>query len=178
MDHTDVERETSALDRTADLERVFTSFRRPLVSYVSRRFRGDSDDIVDEVFLIAVRKQSTLPFEDDQLRAWLFACARRVIANRVRWRARLDRFSALSTPLAESTSAPDRERDLAVHQALAAMRERDRELLLLVEWDGASVAVAAQVLDLPLSTVTNRLKVARESFARAFSRFATEQGGR
>jgi DNA-directed RNA polymerase specialized sigma24 family protein len=44
-----------------------------------------------------------------------------------------------------------------------------REALMLVEWDGLSVAEAAVVLGVPGTTVTKRLHSAREVFVKNYS---------
>lgn len=166
---------TPMTDPTIDFERFFRAHRDRVATYVIRRYRGDVPDVVDEVFLIAWRKYDTLPADDQARQAWLYATARRVIANRVRWRARLDRFSTLSEPLS-STESPDvAEHDVAVHEALASLRERDRELLLLVEWDGLTIDAAADALQLPSTTITARLRAAREAFRRSYQSLSTTE---
>jgi len=157
----------------AQFEELFTAHRDDLSRYVLRRYTGDAQDIVNEVFLIAWTKFSDVPADLEPQRWWLFAVARRVIANRVRWRARLDRFSVLSQPLARHSDGAIPDADAAVRRALADLNESDRELLLLVEWDGLSVDGVAQVLGLPATTVTKRLRAARERFKRSYIRWST-----
>lgn len=160
-----------------DFSSLYTAHRGSIHRYVARRYSGDIDDVVDEVFLIAWTKRSQAPEAEAQ--AWLYAVARRVIANKVRWQARLDRFSLLAGPLASSHAPGAGERDTAVHEALSALREADRELLLLMEWEGLSAEGAAAALGLPVTTVTKRLRSARESFRRAFAlAVATPREGR
>jgi RNA polymerase sigma-70 factor, ECF subfamily len=152
-----------------NFELLYMKHHESIRRYVTRRYSGDINDVVDEVFLIAWTKRELLPVNEAQLAAWLFGAARRVIANKVRWQARLDRFSSLAEPLAPTEAPSSRECDLAVHEALRQLREGDRELLLLVEWEGLSVESAADALGLPVTTVTKRLRAARERFRRAFA---------
>lgn len=49
--------------------------------------------------------------------------------------------------------------------ALAALRPADRELLLLIGWDEVTPAQAAQILRVRPSTLSMRLKRARERLA-------------
>lgn len=153
-------------------ERDFTQFvadnQADVTRYVIRRFRGDVHDVVSDVFAIAWQKRSTLPDDRIQRRAWLFATARRVIANRVRWRKRLDRFSTMIEPLVESETTLDDDNRFVVHQALGNLREQDRELLMLTEWDGLSIAETARVLSIPETTVSSRLRAARSAFRRVY----------
>jgi DNA-directed RNA polymerase specialized sigma24 family protein len=44
-----------------------------------------------------------------------------------------------------------------------------REALMLVEWDGLSIAEAAAVLGIPETTLTKRLHSAREVFVKNYS---------
>jgi len=153
---------------------VFVQEQQDAVArYVMRRFGGDAHDVVNDVFAIAWQKRASLPVDSTQRRAWLFATARKVIANRVRWRKRLDRFHSQIEPLTASEGGEQSDEQAAVHQALAKLRERDREVLLLIEWDGLSIAEAAQVLAVPESTVTSRIRAARRSFRQAYEALTT-----
>jgi RNA polymerase sigma-70 factor (ECF subfamily) len=59
--------------------------------------------------------------------------------------------------------------DHRVGAALASLGERDRELLLLVAWEGLSVTEAAEALAVKAGTVAVRLHRARQRFARALA---------
>jgi RNA polymerase sigma factor (sigma-70 family) len=161
----------------ARFESLYRAHVDHVARYVFRRYVGDTNDVVSEVFLIAWEKFNSLPIAVEEQRWWLFATARRVIANRVRWRARHDRFSMLARPLTTDSAAHMSDEDAIVHLALGDLREADRELLLLVEWEGLSVDGAASVLGLPVSTVTQRLRAARERFKRLYLRWSAPVAG-
>lgn len=59
--------------------------------------------------------------------------------------------------------------DERVARALARVRERDRELLMLVAWEGLSHAEVAQALGIRLGTLAVRLHRARQQFAQALA---------
>ncbi|MHB8060335.1 MAG: RNA polymerase sigma factor, partial [Gaiellaceae bacterium] len=65
-----------------------------IASYCSWRSRspGDEQDAVAEVFLTAWRRLDDVP-EGDAARPWLYATARRVMANQARGHARRARLS-------------------------------------------------------------------------------------
>ena len=77
---------------------------------------------------------------------WLYATARRVIANQRRSRRRRD---ALHERLVlEATFIPQdpTSEQALVHEALRRLGPADREVLLLAEWEGLSPAQIASVL--------------------------------
>jgi RNA polymerase sigma factor (sigma-70 family) len=55
-----------------------------------------------------------------------------------------------------------------VHEALAALAPRDREVLLLAEWEGLTPAEMARVMHCPAVTIRGRLHRARRRFRAAF----------
>lgn len=128
---------------------------------------GDVEDAVAEVFLIAWRRLDDVP-PGEEARAWLYATARRVRANQARASARRGR---LNEKLSVQPVAVEVEEDLlagSVHEALAALGPRDREVLLLAEWEGLSPAEIARVMHSPAVTVRGRLHRARRRFRAAF----------
>jgi RNA polymerase sigma-70 factor (ECF subfamily) len=144
--------------------------------YVLRRFDAQgADDVVADVFVVCWWRLGDVP--DDPL-PWLLAVARRVLANRRRRDARQGALArALRFERPPVGIAPgDAQHGTGVWPALAALSERDRELLLLVAWEGLSTAGAAQVLGVRPNTCSARLSRARRRFARALSA-ETQQAG-
>lgn len=146
--------------------------------YVRRRWDAQSaDDVVADVFVVAWRRLSEIP--DDPL-PWLLGVARRVLANR---RRGADRERALRERMrSESLAAPaPAQRDApashaAVWEALVALSERDREVLLLVAWEDLAPARAARVLGIGANTFAVRLYRARRRFRRALAATAVQAG--
>ena len=141
--------------------------RTQVVRYVTRRLRWDIDDVVEEAFVTAWRKRALIPQAASDQIVWLYAIARRVIANKVRWRTRLDLFNRAHEPLIVTSTNGDSEglTALLVHSAIRRMRPQDREVLLLVEWDGCSIDEAASVLGITSSAAGKRIGAARIAFA-------------
>lgn len=156
-----------------DYEHWFADFynRRydAVYGYALRRANsGTAADIVSETFLIAWRKSTELT--PDRELPWLFATARRVISNSRRGD---ERRSALVSVLSGTTinvTDPRNSIDTAAHVrvALEAMPEGDREVLLLVAWDGLDMAAAAKTVNCNAATFRVRLHRARKRFRAAW----------
>jgi len=150
----------------------FTEHKQFVARFIARRSYFDQDDILNEVFLIAWRKWNKLPTVVDEQRLWLYGIARRVIANKQRWKARLDKFNLLSEPLNVINRDPSAQSNmsLAVHEALGAISPEHREVLMLTEWDQLSTRDVAKMLQVPETTITKRLHAARHTFAAAYTK--------
>lgn len=152
------------MSRRQQFERLYDDHAAAVQAYARRRIdEATADDIVSDVFLTAWRRaDETL----DDPRAWLLAVARRVLANQRRSTQRqvalFERMSA--TPPAQSETPTDRS-SAPVLRALSALRPADRELLLLIGWDEVTPAQAARILGVRASTLSMRLKRARERLA-------------
>jgi RNA polymerase sigma factor (sigma-70 family) len=123
---------------------------------------------VAEVFLIAWRRLDDVP-AGEAARPWLYATARRVVANQARADARRSRLNEKlnSQPVAiEQTE----EEPLAgqVREALAALGPRDCELLFLAECEGLTATEIGGVMHRPSVTVRVRLHRAKRRFRAAF----------
>ena len=94
------------------------------------------------------------------------ATARRVIANQRRSSRRqaalYERLAVDGAPVVQEPPSADREETL-VHEALGRLRQRDREVLLLAEWEGLSPAQIAAVMACPAITARGRLHRAKAS---------------
>ncbi len=160
--------ETGALGRElaqAEFSRLYREQGRALLTYALRRVedREDAADVVAETFLIAWRRLGEVP-KDTGARLWLYAVARRVIANlhrTERRRTRLGQRLAESLRTELATQAAPRGEAAAALRAMAGLGDEDRELLLLVSWDGLSPSEAARVLRISSLAARSRLHRAR-----------------
>jgi RNA polymerase sigma factor (sigma-70 family) len=161
--------------RRRRFEVLFASYSSDIVAYCGWRADSASDaqDAVSEVFLTAWRRLDDLP-DGDAARVWLYATARRVIANQRRsTRRRVTLYERLAFHAAPAvvqeppSSGPGREETL-VHEALGRLGPRDREVLLLAEWEDLSPAQIAVVLGCPAVTARGRLHRARRRFRAVF----------
>ena len=147
---------------------IYAAHADAVLSYARRRAHAaDAEDVLAEVFLVAWRRLDEVP---DDARLWLLGVARRVLANQRRGRTRQlavrDRL-ALSEP-GHASAIDTRGADRAA-RALDRLSESDRELLLLLAWEGLSNDEAAQVLGIRPRTLRVRVHRARRRFARALA---------
>lgn len=151
-----------------DFNEVYVAARPYVKRYVTRRMQGDVDDVVDEVFLTAWRRRDKMPVVEDELLMWLYGIARRVTANKVRWHRRRERFQKSIEPLTSGSNSGESTSidSMVVHAALAKLKPADREILMLVEWEGLTVRQSAEVLEVTESAAGKRLAAAREAFRR------------
>jgi RNA polymerase sigma-70 factor (ECF subfamily) len=146
-----------------------TSFSR-LLGYTVRRTQTPEDaaDAASETFLIAWRRLDDVP-TGEPARLWLYATARRVLANQRRSSARRTRLSErLRSELdvaAEAREQSSEDLDL-VRRAMARLRQDDRELLGLVAWEGLDPAELATVLGCSRNAAKIRTHRARKRLAR------------
>jgi len=145
--------------------RLYREQGRAVLAYALRRVEDGEDaaDVVAETFLVAWRRLGEVP-SGEGARLWLYAVARRVIANlhrTERRRTRLGRRLAesLRTEL-ETQPAPAGEAAETL-RAMTDLDEEDRELLLLVAWEGISPSEAAKVLGVSSLAARSRLHRAR-----------------
>lgn len=134
----------------------------------------DPDDLLHEVFIIALRKPQDL-LTADAPKAWLYGVAVKVAASRRRT-AKLRRFFGLEdvgeVASAESSSRTAEQRDAArrVEQVLSKLSDKKREVLVLHELQGLPGEEIAAALQVPLKTVWTRLFHARKDFAAELAR--------
>jgi RNA polymerase sigma-70 factor (ECF subfamily) len=148
-------------------EQMYRAHADAVKTYARRRSDAQTaDEVVGDVFLVAWRRLAEVP--DDPL-PWLLGVARRALANRRRTVAREQALhgriqSELAASAAESlTGAGSDER---VFGALRRLDERDREVLLLVAWEGLTPAQGAAVIGVRPNTFSTRLSRARRRFQR------------
>jgi RNA polymerase sigma-70 factor (ECF subfamily) len=157
-------------------EQIFRDCYGGVVRYATRRVGAEAvQDVVSETFLVAWRRRGELRGEP---LPWLLGIARRVAANQRRAGLRREdlarRVQLEPTALSQSRGEPGvRDRQLAV--ALASLRERDREALLLVVWDGLEHREAAKVMGCTTGALTVRVHRARRRLARALADAGAER---
>lgn len=147
---------------------LFQSNYHLILGYASRRVEGaDAHDVVAETFTIAWRRIDAIP-AGDEARLWLYATARRVVANHRRAERRRLRLVARlhADPTAAAPAEPQLGGDIA--RAFAALGPEDRDLLGLVAWEGLGTDELARVLGCSPPAVRLRLHRARRRFAQAF----------
>jgi RNA polymerase sigma factor (sigma-70 family) len=164
------------VERRRRFDALFAAFGADIVGYCEWRAASPSDaqDAAADVFLTAWRRLDDLP-EGDAARMWLYGTARRVIANQRRSsRRRVALQDRLTAEMSPTPPAVGRDPEEAlVHEALHRLGPRDREVLLLAEWEGLSPAQIAVVLGCLTVTARGRLHRARRRFRDAFEELSS-----
>ncbi|GAA4232452.1 RNA polymerase sigma factor [Actinomadura meridiana] len=154
------------------LEEMYAAHFDAVARYASRRTNSPDDavDVLGETFLTAWRRLDDVP-QGDEARLWLYAVARRVLANHRRGAARRELLvTRLRREFAEVTGVQRPSDTGAVQAAFGQLSDDDRELLSLTGWEGLSPGEIAQVLGCKAGTARARLHRARKRFARALAR--------
>jgi RNA polymerase sigma-70 factor (ECF subfamily) len=138
--------------------------------YVSRRASAALvDDILAETFLVAWRRFDDVPAE---ARPWLLGVARKVLATQLRSLRRReslrDRLLFATRPPGEGNQRPT----TPATDALARLREQDREAITLVAWDGLTPTQAAAVLGQSSGAFRVRLHRAKRRLRRELEQAA------
>ncbi len=143
-----------------------------VLGYVLRRVEqpADAGDVVSEVFLVAWRRFDEAPPGDG--RPWLFGIARHVLSNYHRSRRRSQRLGLRLRERLARDVVPDPAAGIAewdrIRRVLMKLSPDDRELLMLVGWDGLTPTEAATVIGIAPGTARMRLARARTRFREHF----------
>ncbi|WP_430783063.1 RNA polymerase sigma factor [Actinoplanes sp. G11-F43] len=153
-------------------ERFAPLFDRHAVAihrYLGRRIGTPADDLLAETFLIAFRRRADYQPLRLEVRPWLFGIATNVLRRHVRQEER--RYRALARAAGEQPrphtddTVDDRVDAVALRAdlaaALAKLKARDRDALLLLAYAQLSYAEIAATLDIPVGTVRSRINRAR-----------------
>lgn len=138
-------------------EQVFDEHFRAVSAYALRRAsHADAEEAVAETFLVAWRRLAEVPSD---AKPWLLEVTRRVLANQRRAAGRREALRARVAEECERGSEPGRRPPII--QALGRISTGDREILLLVAWDGLSTREAAVILGCSATAAKVRLHRAR-----------------
>lgn len=127
------------------------------------RHHADADDLVQ----IAIERALTRYRQWDpqsRLDSWIFSIIRNAWIDEVRQRQRRGQHLDLDE-IGDSVgdAADTRIEMMSVQQALATLPEEQRTAVSLVLVEGLSYKEAAQVMDIPIGTLTSRLARGREA---------------
>ncbi|WP_343905353.1 sigma-70 family RNA polymerase sigma factor [Nocardioides aquiterrae] len=150
-----------------EIEDLYRRHADELRGYLYRRAGPAGADLLGEVFVVALQRRSDLPAPELR-RAWLFGTARRLLLAADRTARRRHSAEAERARLADAVPPGEDDRSAvtrAVQQALASLREQDRELIRLTEWERLPVTEAAMVLGVRAGTARVRLHRARRALA-------------
>jgi RNA polymerase sigma-70 factor (ECF subfamily) len=129
--------------------------------------RAEAEEIAQETFLRAHRALREFRGEA-RLGTWLYAIASRLCLNRLasgsRRHERSDDIALAQAPAVDGDTGGSLERgelQAALHEAVAALPEERRLVIVLRDLEGLSYEEVAEVLGVPLNTVRSRLHRAR-----------------
>jgi RNA polymerase sigma factor (sigma-70 family) len=137
--------------------------------YLGRRVGELADDLLSETFLVAFRRRADYRAEHVEVRPWLLGIATRIVQGQQRSERRRYRALAREAGTVHHGTDPDEVLDrldasalrAPIAAALAALKDRDRDVLLLFAWGELGYDEIAAVLDVPVGTVRSRLNRAR-----------------
>jgi RNA polymerase sigma-70 factor, ECF subfamily len=170
-------------DRTATMRfRSLVETHHDFVWRSLRRFGvpvSDLDDAAQEVFMVAARRLED--FVEERERAFLYGTASRVASTRRRGLRRHpeDASDQIDERPAEELD-PEELNELRLarpllQEILDAMGEEVRAVFVLAEIEELPTREIAGLLDVPLGTVSSRLRAGREEFQAAVRRLAARQ---
>ena len=142
----------------------------PRLRRLARALTGhaaDADDLV-QVALERALAHGAQWRPDARLDAWVFGILRNAWRDEVRSRGRWQQvFAPEEAGMAVGEASVERHAEtLSLAAALAQLPDEQREAVALVLVEGLSYAEAAEVLDVPVGTVTSRLARGRAALQR------------
>jgi RNA polymerase sigma-70 factor (ECF subfamily) len=142
------------------VDALFREYGADVLAYALRRTDGETaEDVVADVFLIAWRRAERVPDREPVL--WLYAVARRVLANQRRATRRREALVDVLGTLAGRHGAAHEPDGSPLTAALGRLRPHDREVLMLTAWEGLDATQAATVLGCTPPAIHTRLHRAR-----------------
>lgn len=162
----------------ARFSRLYRDHEREILRYALRRSDEPQDaaDVVAETFLVAWRRLAEVP-TSGEARLWLYATARRVLANNRRGIRRRTRLAERLREELRQQLPWQPARDRPVLDALAGMADADRELLMLVGMEELTPSEAARVLGISTMAARTRLHRARRRLRARLAQGVEEMPG-
>jgi len=142
------------------------------------------DDVVQDVFLVVHRRLGDFQGRSSA-KTWLYGIVRRVVADHRRTQRRKpgldtpgpaegDLDAMTSGEQSPQASVEQAERVRLLHRLLAELDDDKREVFVLSELEGLTMAEIAEALDVNPNTISSRLRAARREFEAALDRVTRE----
>jgi RNA polymerase sigma-70 factor (ECF subfamily) len=156
--------EDQALEREFEVRLVESSTLAFRVAFSVLRQREDAEDVAQEAFAKAHRRFRQLR-DRDRFRAWLVRLTWRLAIDRQRAERRrlaheLEHAGIAATPAGTNVAA--RQRAAELWQAIDALPDKLRMVVVLSSIEGHDLREVAALLDVPEGTVKSRLFIARQ----------------
>ncbi|HEX8282952.1 MAG TPA: sigma-70 family RNA polymerase sigma factor [Pyrinomonadaceae bacterium] len=142
-----------------------------------------AEEVTHDCFLSLVRRPGAFDPSRAALRTYLYAAARNLSAKHLRRHGgEFPVEDLLDEPEAEERDGPlrrllDAELSEQVREAVAALPELQREVVLLVEFEELSLAETAAIVGADVGTVKSRLHRARRRLRRALDSYFKSECG-
>jgi len=143
---------------------LFSRYKQPIYGFFRRRTRdaARAEELTQEAFLVLVRKASA--YEPKALfRTYLYAIAFKILRAHRRKAVFRAAFFGDSGKTREAGRGDATEAGLWVRRAVEKLDRKDREILMLREYEQLNYDEIATLLSLPLNTVRSRLFRARQA---------------
>lgn len=167
-------------DRAA-LEALYDRYARTIYVFAAHVLdRPTAEEVVQEVFVILLRKAAQFDPNRGAFRIWLMAIARNRIVDELR-RRRRERGATVTGPIEELLAeTPDTTADVAdtatarassdgVLRALKTLPPEQRRVVLLAYFGGLTHAGIAKALGCPLGTVKKRIRLGMRKLRKAMA---------
>jgi RNA polymerase sigma-70 factor (ECF subfamily) len=159
----------------AEFQAVFDAHKDAVYRFVWRMARSPAaaEDITQDVFVALLRAPDRFDPARATLRAFLLGIARNLVLKH--WRAE-HRFEPL-----DDDEMPERfdvrQGDIGelVGRAVGALGPLQREVVILAEYEGLTLAEIARAVDADVGTVKSRLHRARENLRRMLAPLRSRQ---
>jgi len=126
-----------------------------------------AEDVAQDVFVALLRYPDRFDPSRATLRAFLLGIARNLVLKRWRKEHRLEPLD--DEVVAEPVDLGRGEVGDMVGRAVRALRPLQREVVILAEYEGMTLAEVARAVDADVGTVKSRLHRARENLRRALA---------
>ncbi len=164
---------------------AFQAMYRDQLSYVwctLRRlgaFEVDLEDLTHETFTVAFRKRADYD-PARPLKPWLFGIAYRVLLDFRRKDRRLHGAELTADVETDPAGTPEdalhaQQNERFLKQALSALDDERRALIVMHHIDGLSAPDIAAELQIPVNTVYSRLRLGRQQLEAAVKRLRATQ---
>jgi len=158
---------------------LFDTHHKGIHAYCLRRLpTEDANDAASDVFLVAWRRSSDVP-ENDEALMWLYGVARNIVRNRQRAARRQVRLGARTRSIApEAKEGPETqvirsEEQAEVLRAMQSLNEADQELLGLKVWECLSNDAIGTILGISHRAVEGRYSRALKKLTKQLERGQT-----
>lgn len=140
-------------------DELYVRYRAPLYGFFRRRLNSElrAEDLAQETFLVLIRGAEH--YEPRALvRTYLYAIALNLLMSE---RRKQTHDGPDMDSLAEPAAPGCTERELWLREGLEKLDDKERDILMLREYEHLSYCEIAELMQLPLNTVRSRLFRAR-----------------